>query len=330
MAIASFQMEGLGARTYLPEGPFGAAGQTPLPSFKPGAVVAGDCEAEFVYLTFEPTASVTINQGDWFAWDHTYVGVLSPVAAAASLPFGANVGTFFLGGRVGDPAAAPAAGNVWSYTFTAGVYGIWVQRSGTSLMNVATINAQSKAMNTTAVAGQMNQPSAALANSMGIVGAWTAPLTQTFTATTVTGSAILTVVSATKGYAIGMKITGTGIPSSTVIRDIQGSTVTISNAATASGSAVTMTATNSAADVTTTTSSAVLTNVTSINGLYPNQTITGTGISASTTIVSITGNQAPYTITMSAVATATANNIAVVGTIYYEGFLRWPYAGVQN
>src|SRR5262249_1598450 len=151
-------------------------------------------------------------------------------------------------------------------------------------------------------------PSAALAGSMGIQNAWTAPLTATFTATTVTGSTVLTAISSTKGYSIGQKITGTGIPASTVIKDIQGSTVPISHAATASGSGVTMTVPANGADVTTTNGSAILTNVSSITGLYPNQTIAGTGIPGSTTIVSIQGNPGNYTITMSAAATATANN----------------------
>jgi hypothetical protein len=50
MTIAIAQFEAVGARIYLPEGPFGAAGQTPFPSFKVGTVAAGDDEAEFVYV----------------------------------------------------------------------------------------------------------------------------------------------------------------------------------------------------------------------------------------------------------------------------------------
>lgn len=331
MTIAILQVEGMGPRIYLPEGPMGAAGQTPLPQFKPGQVLMGDCEAEFVYLLYSPVASVTVNQGDWFTWDNSYSAVLAPVAAAGSISFGANVGTFFLGGRLGDPAGAGnAQGNYFSYTFpVSGVYGIWVQRAGTSLMNVATINAQTKPLNTTAVAGQMNAPAAGLANSMGVSGAYTAPLTGTFTGTTTTGSTTLTAVTTNKFLVIGQTLSGTGIATGAIIKDIQGTTITMSLAATASGS-VTITATNGVAYVTTTNTSAVLTNVTTIAGLYPNQTIAGTGIPASTTIVSIIGNAAPYTITMSAAATATANNILATGTVYYEGYLRWPYIAVQN
>jgi hypothetical protein len=335
MSIAILQLEGLGARIYGAEGPFGAAGQMPLPSFKFGQVVAGDAEAEFVYLNYVATASVTLRQGDWVIWDNTYQAILSGGAAMTSgmNPFGASCGTIYLGGRTADPAAYPNPGNQWSQTLTAGSYGIWVQRCGTSLMNVATINAQTKLMNTTTVAGQMNQPSAALAASMGVTGAWTAPLTGTFNATTVTGSAILTavtyVLTAARGIVVGARVTGTGIPAGSYITSVDGSTVTINQAASASGTIV-VTQTWNTAEVTTTNLSAVLTNVTSIVGLYPNMTITGTGIPASTTILSIGGIPGAYTITLSAACTATANLIVVTGTVYYEGFLRWPYISVQN
>src|SRR5271165_5797404 len=134
MTISNFQFEGVGGRTFTPEGPYGAAGQTPLPSFKPGAVVAGDSEAELTFLLFPVTAAVTLNQGDLLVWDNSYAASqTSFVFATAGYPAGADVGAFFLGGRVGDVAAAPAAGNQFSYTFSPGVYGIWVQRAGTSL-----------------------------------------------------------------------------------------------------------------------------------------------------------------------------------------------------
>jgi hypothetical protein len=159
---------------------------------------------------------------------------------------------------------------------------------------------------------------------------WSAPLSTTFTATTVTGSAVLTAVSSCKFLVKGQSLSGAGIATGAVIIDIQGSTVTMSLAATASASGVTVTSQNNQAFCTTTNTSAVLTNVTSIAGIYPNQTIAGTGIPGATTIVSITGNAAPYTITMSAAATATANNISIATSVYYETFLRWPAISVQN
>lgn len=331
MTIAKIQFEGVGARMYLPEGPYGASGQFPFPSFAEGTVVAGDDEAEFVFLKFNVIAALTINQGDVLIWDNGYLAVQSATGSGAH-PFGASVGTFFLGGRVGDPAAAPNAGNVWSYTFAPGVYGIWVQRAGTSLLNCATTNAQTKPINTTAVAGQVNAPSAALAGSMGLTGISPAPTSWAFTANTVSGSAVLTATAAAKGgLQKGQQLSGTGIATGATILDINGPLITMSLAATATNSAQTITATNSVALATTTNGSPVLTNVTTIAGLYPNQTIAGTGIPGSTTIVSIVqigaGN---YSITMSANATATANNIAITGSIYIEALLRWPQVTVQN
>lgn len=330
MTIAKIQFEGVGARVYLPEGPYGSGGQFPLPSWSEGTVVAGDDEAEFVYLKFNVVAALTMNQGDVLVWDNGYLAVQAATGSGAH-PFSASVGTFFLGGRVGDPAAAPNAGNVWSYAFTPGLYGIWAQRSGSSLLNCATTNAQTKPINTTAVAGQVNAPAAPLASSMGITGINAAPTSWAFTANTVSGSALLTVTAAAKGgMKVGQQLSGTGIATGAIITDINGANVTMSLAATATNSAQTITATNSVALATTTNGSPVLTNVTTIAGLYPNQTIAGTGIPGSTTIVNIQGNSAPYSITMSANATATANNIAITGSIYVEALLRWPQVTVQN
>ena len=329
MTIAYAQYEFIGARTYAPEGPYGASGLFPLPSVKPGTVVGGDAGSEFIFLIFSPTASLTLNQGDVLVHDNSFIATQSATGSGAH-PFGANVVTFFMNGRTNDPAAAPSAGNAWSYLFPqAGQYGIWCQRAGISLANIASINAQSKPVNTTATAGRVDQPAAPLAGSMGVTGMWSCPTSGTFTGTTATGSTVLTAVSTNKFLVRGQTLSGTGIATGAVITDIQGSTVTMSIAATAAGS-VTITAANNSAVCTTTNGSAVLTNVTSIAGIYPNQTIAGTGIPGSTTILSISGNSAPYSITMSANASATANNIAVTTTGYYETFLDWPYIGVQN
>lgn len=329
MTIATFQFEAIGTRTYSPEGPYGAAGTAPFPNFKPGEVFGGDGEGEFTFLLLGVTGALTLNQGDVLVWDNSYTAVQAATGSGAH-PFGADVGTFFLGGRVGDPAAAPNAGNAWSYTFPVpGVYGIWVQRAGTSLMNIATVNAQTKPLNTTAVAGQVNAPATALASSMGIANAWAAPTSWTFTGTTVSGSTLVTGVSTNKGLVKGQTLSGTGVATGAIITDIQGSTVTMSIAATAAGT-VTITAANNSTYVTTTNGSPILTNVTSIAGIYPNQTIAGTGIPGSTTILSINGTPGNYTITMSANATATANNINATTSIYVEAFLRWPNIAVQN
>lgn len=332
MTIAKNVFGGIGPRVYLPEGPYGAAGNAPLPSYADGSVIQGELGAEYEFVRIAVATPFTVNQGDVFVWDNSGLAVQSQTGSGAH-PFGASVGTAFLGGRVSDLQGVTSPGNVWTYTFpTPGVYGMWMQRSGKSLINCATVNAQTKPLNTTAVNGQVNAPATALSGSMGVNSAYTAPTVFTFTASTTTGSAVLTGITgnALKGLVKGQTLSGTGIATGAVIADIQGATVTMSLAATATNAAQTITATNGSSYGTTTSGSAALTNVTSINGLYPNATIAGTGIPGSTTILSITGNSAPYTINMSANATATANSIALTASVYIEAFLDWPFIGSQN
>jgi hypothetical protein len=109
------------------------------------------------------------------------------------------------------------------------------------------------------------------------------PLSRGFTATTATGSAVLTGINTAKYLVKGMQLTGTGIAAvsttqpGTFIIDIQGSTVVMSQVATANGT-VTITALNSQTTGQVTNASKQITNVPFIPGLYPNQIITGTGV----------------------------------------------------
>lgn len=327
MTIAIASYEAVGSRTYAPEGPFGAAGQTPLPSFKPGTVGAGDSEAEFVYLLFPVYTSRTINQGDFIAWDNTYnANVLSDVFATTGYPVGTDVGTFYLGGRSGDPAAWPNAGNAWSYTFpTPGLYGIWVQRAGTSIGNWGTITTQATQAVSTSTVGQVASATGA-SSFQNVSGLSSSPNIATFTGTTANGSAVLTAIAAMtrgSGLEIGMTLSGTGIPNGAVILDVQGNTVTMNVAATASA-AVTVTARKGTAFITTVNGSAIVTSPT-INGFYPNALLTAVGVAGgAATIVSISGNAAPYQITLSGNSTASAT-VTAAATKYIETFLRWPY-----
>ena len=52
MTIAKIQFDGIGVRTYAPEGPYGTAGNFPLLPWTPGDVVSGDAESEFVFLIY--------------------------------------------------------------------------------------------------------------------------------------------------------------------------------------------------------------------------------------------------------------------------------------
>jgi hypothetical protein len=327
MTIAIAQYEPIGSRGYAPEGPFGAAGQTPLPSFRPGTVGAGDAEAEFTYLLFPVYTSRTLNQGDFIAWDNSYsANVLSDVFATTGYPAGTDVGTFYLGGRSADPAAWPNGGNIWSYTFsTPGLYGIWVQRSGTSIGNWGTITTQATQAVSTSTVGQV--ASAAGATSFqNVSGLWSAPNIATFTGTTLTGSAVLTAIAAMtrgSGLEIGMTLSGAGVPNGAVIIDIQGNTVTMNVVATASA-AVTITARKGTAFITTVNGSPIVTSPT-INGFYPNALVTAAGVAGgAATIVSISGNAAPFSITLSGNSTASAT-VTAAATKYIETFLRWPY-----
>jgi hypothetical protein len=327
MSIAIAQYEAVGGRFYTPEGPFGASGNTPTPGFKPGTVVGGDCESEYTYLLFPVYTSRTVNQGDFIVWDNSYQAqVLSDVFQTTGYPLGASVGTFFLGGRSGDPAAWPNAGNNWSYTFpTPGLYGIWVQRAGTSIGNWGTITTQATAAVSTIVAGQA-AAAAAVTHGQGVNGLWTTVATRTFTGTTVTGSAVLTGIAGLtlgSGLEIGMTLSGAGVPNGTIVVDFQGNTLTMNAAATASAS-VTITATKGTAWITTVNGSPIVTSPT-INGLYPNALLTAVGVAGgAATIVSISGNAAPYQITLSGNSTASAT-VTATATKYIETFLRWPY-----
>jgi hypothetical protein len=335
MTIATFQSDMPGARIYAPEGPFGTSGNFPIPNFKPGTVVAGDNGSEFIYLTLPVAAPYTANQGDVYSWDNTMVCTRAgEIAAAAEYELGTPVGTLFLGGRVGDAAAHPAGGNIWSYTFPAtGMYGVWLQRSGVSLANVNATTTLTIPSTSVAAAGRMTFLAVGTNKNAISPGTFAFIATsKTFTATTLAGSAVLTGANTGKFVQKGMILTGTGIPgtttaNATVVIDVQGATVTMSQAATASAS-ITVTALAQSTSGTTTNGSAVLTNVQSIVGFYPNQTIAGTGIPGSTTIVSITGVSAPYSITMSANATATANFISFTTTgmpNYAEVMLSRPF-----
>src|SRR5205807_2821815 len=111
MTITSFINDQVaGAHDYAPEGPFGTAGNFPLPSIKPGQVVTGDSEGSFTFVTLAVPAAVTYNQGDFFCWDNSYnAGPVGEVIAASEYFPGTAVGTLFLGGSVANPAAMPAA-----------------------------------------------------------------------------------------------------------------------------------------------------------------------------------------------------------------------------
>lgn len=336
----------VGPHEYTPEGPFGTVSNFPIPSTKPGQVVIGDSEGAFVFLRYAVPAAITLNQGDVMCWDNSYNAVpTAEIAAAGEYPMGTAVGTIFFGGQVPQlqatiPGTIP--GNIWSFTFQPGVYGIWCQRYGTSLINVALLSSASPSAAGTLVFPQttatknritfLTTSAATTLNGMPAGTINTCPFSRTFTGNTVTGSAIITGVNVTKFLTIGQAITGTGIAAvavgqpQTVILDIQGSTVTISTLATSTASGTTFTAANGLTTGTSVTGSNLLTGVPTIAGLYPNQGVTITGF-ATPTILSISGKSPNFTIALSVNSSAgAANGQLTLNTTnnYVEGFLREP------
>lgn len=338
MTIATFQFEDIGAHIYGPEGPFGTSGAPPQASFKPGDTISGDNGAEFIYVLLNAVTAMTLNQGDTVCWDNTLVASRTgEISVINEYDIGLNVGTVFLGGRVGDVAAAPFGGNVWSATLAVGVYGIWVQRAGVSLCNISatttlaipsTIGGTKGRITFLAVPTKSN---AIAPGSLAFI-----PTSKTFTADALAGSTTLLNANVGKWLQRGMTLTGTGIPGTTTaavttIVDINGPTITMSAAATATNVGTTVTALTNSTSGTTVSGSPTLSGIPTIAGIYPNQTITGTGVPASTTVLAINGTGGSYTITMSANATATsAAGVFVSFTTtampnYNEVMLNWPY-----
>lgn len=345
MTISAYLQDTLiGPRDYMPEGPKGTSGNFPVFSTKPGTVSSGDSEGSFVFLLLAVHAAVTYNQGDFFCWDNSYnASPVGEINAASEYFEGTAVGTLFFGGIAMNPANPSSSGNIWSYTFNPGVYGIWVQRYGTSLMNLQAISTGATLTfpATSATAASITMQAAAAAttfNSCPVGTICNAPLSKTFTGNTVTGSAVITNVNTTKFLVPGMQLTGTGFAAvsttqnGTFILDIQGSTVLVSTTATATNTGTTFTALNSQTTGTVISGSKQITGCPFVNGLYPNQIITGTGV-VSLTIASIGGTPGNWTINLTTAATVgAAPNIRQITLAaapnYYEGFLRNPYYNI--
>ena len=298
-----------------------------FPPFAYGDTFQGSAGSEFIFLKYAPIASVTYNQGDVFVWDSSFMAVPSKLGSGYHA-LGSNVGTIFFGGRVGDPGSAQKnQGNTWSYAFVPGTYGIWVQRAGASVVNATTVTAQADQAFTTATLGSISALASGATNSQTVQGLFTAVLSFTFTATTVSTSSVLTVVSDTNKLEIGMTLSGTGVPNGTYITDIQGASVYMSAAATAAGSGVTITAKKGTFWGTTVSGSPTITAIGNLPGVFPNATLTGTGVSG--TVSAIGGVSGNYTITLSANASA-SGTVSIAATQYVEGFLSWPFLSAQN
>lgn len=120
------------------------------------------------------------------------------------------------------PTKAKIVGHLSKLTFTAG--------TASSTVNLGDNIVPARHLAATAV------------NAAGSAVPTASEQANTGTATTVIGSNVITVTASPGAFAPGALIAGTGIPANTTITGISGASVTISNAATAAGSA-TMTVT---------------------------------------------------------------------------------------
>ena len=138
-------------------------------------------------------------------------------------------------------------------------------------------------------------------NTITISAAASASSTVTPTGVVTASSPTVTAVSSFAGVLVGQPISGTGIPTGTTITAIGSSLSTITMSANATATSIV-----TAGSVTgiTTAGSPVLTTVSTVTGVLVGQAISGTGIPAGTTIAAVNA-VFPYTITMSANATAT-------------------------
>jgi hypothetical protein len=136
-------------------------------------------------------------------------------------------------------------------------------------------------------------------NTITISAAATASSTVVPTGVVTALSPTVKAVSNLAGVLVGQPISGTGIPAGTTITGISASPNTITMSANA-----TITSLVAAATGITTAGSPILTTVSTVTGVLVGQPISGVGIPAGTTIASVNA-VAPYTITMSANATAT-------------------------
>lgn len=219
------------------------------PQWKLGMVVDGDNGAEFIFCKLVLASTTDLLPGQVYRWGEDYTLTLLATATAA------------LNQEIGSL-------NVWAPQTAAGTYYAWVQRAGHAAVQAAGSSIAQGEAETTATGGQVkflaNASHTASTQSTGDVVAFGASSSITFTGTTVSGSPYITAVvssNANGGVADltpGMVITGTGLPSNSIIAAIDkqggqwrvtigtntaGSYATLQNA-TASGSGVTFTVTS--------------------------------------------------------------------------------------
>lgn len=143
---------------------------------------------EFIYLK----SNDTIVKGSCVVWDETYTSVLCPNTANQAFPVGFAM-----------PGAASAT------------YYFWAQISGFTVYKTNATVAADAAMGLTA-AGVLGASSAGK-EIVNCRNRKAATATKTWTATTTIGTGVLVCPSGYDGAFLGMALSGTGIPASTVV-----------------------------------------------------------------------------------------------------------------
>jgi hypothetical protein len=246
MTVTTYQTLNFGANPFVLDGPSTLGSGVILPNFKLGHVSYGDSELECVYCKLTLAAATTLIPGQAYTIDDDYNATL---LSTANSPRGSKVMILMVNA---PPAAQQPAGTYFGWFVRAGKVPVL-----TNTLTPAT--AAGGLAETSTTAGTINTPAgAATVGAKLIVGLYYTKAPATFTASTTNGSALLTGpftgVSIGSGPFVGQTITGTGIPGSTTIVSIQTyqqagspqgviSSITMSAAATATGSAVTITPT---------------------------------------------------------------------------------------
>lgn len=244
MTVSRMQTANFGANPFAIEGPIVSGSGIPGPNFTLGDVSWGDAEAEWVYCKLVLASTTTMQPGQWLQWDKDYTASLLTTANAV---VGQRCGVF-VGASIPPTTSGGPAGTV---SLLAGTYYVWLQRAGQAPALMTTVTANLVIAETTTTAGQANAPASATVSTKQITPVSFAAASTTFTATTVNGSNVLTLLSGANtgsGPFIGATITGTGIPGSTTVTGLNYSpsgtitSVVLSANATANGTAITMTA----------------------------------------------------------------------------------------
>lgn len=197
MAYAKYTWSEIGALPTSLLGPLTASGVsnqgTPQPQFQPGTRVQGNGHGEWVLGTLVLAAPTTLANGQAYVLDRNFTATL---LTTANSPRGNSVGY----------------GSVSQASVAAGTYYIWLQVKGHCPVQFTGVaNAIGE---TTATGGLVNYTNTPTGSTKAVLGDHLFVASQTFTVSTLNGSAILSNVSSFNDVAVGASLAGTGLGAS--------------------------------------------------------------------------------------------------------------------